>query len=183
MHTKLSALRHAALLRSGGLIAHQTATLPGIAVAPQSSRALNKLMHFKQRTGPFLLLADSMATAMSLARYLSPRLRQEAHRAWPGSVTLVFTAKPGLPNACYHRGKLAVRVDGSVQVRQLAAAAGGLLVSSSLNRKAGKPLQPNCRLHMRSHRHLNACLAGIHGSGKASTIMAIWRNASTMIRP
>jgi len=181
-HAKLAALKSASRLSQGSLIAHHTATLPGVTVAPQSSQAIGKLMHFKQRSGPFLLLADSIATAMSLARYISPKLRQTARQTWPGPVTLVFAGKPGLPACCYHKGNLAVRVDASLQARQLAAATGGLLISSSLNRRGLIPIQPGYKLLMRSHRHLNAYLAGTAGSGKASSIIRIWRNDSTTIR-
>jgi len=179
---RLAALRSAALLSQGSLIAHHTATLPGVVATPQSKRAISKLMHFKQRSGPFLLLADSIATAMSLARYSSPKLRQMAKHVWPGPVTLVFAGKPGLPACCYHRGNLAVRVDASLQTRQLAAASGGLLVSSSLNRRGCMPLQPGYKLLMQSHRYLNASLPGIAGSGKASSMVRIWRNGCTTIR-
>jgi len=179
---KLAALRSAVLLRRGGMIAHVTATLPGVAVAPQLSLAVSRLSHFKQRSGPFLLLADSVGRALSLARYCSPMLRRIARHNWPGPVTLVFAGKPGLPPCCYRRGKLAVRVDASLQTRQLAAACGGLLLSSSLNRKGHAPSQPGLRLKMRSHRYLAGCLGGVACSGKASTIMRIWRNDSTIIR-
>jgi|GEM_PF-1403231 len=179
---KLAALRSAALLRQGGMVAHVTATLPGVAVVPQSPQAISRLIHFKQRTGPFLLLADSVKRALSLARYHSPMLRQIARHRWPGPFTLVFSGKPGLPACCYHRGKLAVRVDAGLQTRQLAAASGGLLISSSLNRKGGMPLQPGFKLLMRSHQYLNGCLIGVSGSDNPSSIIRIWRNDSTTIR-
>jgi len=139
-------------------------------------------MHFKQRKGPFLLLADSTHTALSLARYHSPELRKLAAASWPGPVTLIFVGKPGLPACCYSHGKLAVRVDAGVQTRQLAAACGGLLISSSLNRQGVLPAQPERILFMRSHRFLSGFLGGIKGSGKASSIMHVWRNHYTIIR-
>lgn len=139
-------------------------------------------MYFKQRQGPFLLLADSMHTALSLARYYSPALRRLARQAWPGATTLIFVGKPGLPACCYQNGKLAVRVDASIQTSQLAAACGGLLISSSLNRKGKTPTQPCRNLLMRSRRMLNGVLNGCPGSGKASSILRVWRNDSTIIR-
>ncbi|MDQ6981701.1 MAG: Sua5/YciO/YrdC/YwlC family protein [Mariprofundus sp.] len=179
---KLAALRAATLLRQGGLIAHHAATLAGVVAHPGSRRSIEKLHQFKQRTGPFLLLADSMATAMSLSRYCSPELRRRARAAWPGPVTMVFVGKPGLPACCYQHGKLAVRVDASLQTRQLAAACGGLVVSSSLNRRGAASLQPGLKCSMRMHRLLRMCLTGAPSSGKASSIMRVWRNNSTIIR-
>jgi len=164
------------------VIAHATATLPGVAAAPQSPEAVRRLIHFKQRSGPFLLLADSASRALSLARYRSPALRRLARSSWPGPVTLVFAGKPGLPPCCYFRGKLAVRVDAAPQARQLAAACGGLLISSSLNRRGGESQQPDFRLQMRAHRHLHGRLIGVDASGKPSSVLRIWRNSSTIIR-
>jgi len=182
-HEKLAALRAASLLRHGGLVAHHTATLPGVAAQPGSRQSVTKLIQFKQRSGPFLLLADSIATAMSLARYHSPELRRQACALWPGPVTLVFVGKPGLPACCYRKGMIAVRVDSSAQTRHLAAVCGGLVISSSLNRKGGVQAQPNLTCRMRRHRFLRGCLTGMQSSGKASSIVRVWRNASTIIRP
>jgi len=175
-------LRAASKLVRGGLVAHHTATLPGIAAAPLSSQSVAKLIGFKQRQGPFLLLANSVHTALSLARFYSPALRRLARQAWPGATTLVFVGKPGLPACCYQRGKLAVRVDASLQTCQLATACGGLLISSSLNRKGKVPMQPGRVLMMRSRHMLNGYLYGRAGSGKASIILRVWRTDSTIIR-
>jgi len=182
IQAKLAALRAASMLVRGGVMAHHTATLPGIAAAPMSSQSVAKLMAFKQRQGPFLLLADSIHTALSLVRFHSPALRQLARQSWPGSTTLVFAGKPGLPACCYRDGKLAVRVDASLQACQLAAACGGLLISSSLNRKGKMPVQPDRALVMRSRRMLSGYLHGRAGSGTASRMLRIWRNDSTIIR-
>jgi len=179
---KLAALRAASTLAQGGVIAHHTATLPGIAAAPFSRQSVGRLIFFKRRQGPFLLLADSVDRALSLARYYSPALRRLARQAWPGATTLIFVGKPGLPACCYQNGKLAVRVDARIQTSQLAAACGGLLISSSLNRKGAMPEQPNRKLCMRGRHLLNGRLEGSAGSGKASLILRVWRNNCTIIR-
>ncbi len=169
-------------MRRGHLIAHPTGTLPGIAGLPHSMTAIRSMQRFKQRQGPFLLLADSTRTALSLARFITPHLRQTARSAWPGSMTLVFPARPGLPKACYQRSELAVRVDSDPSVRQLAKASGGLLLSSSLNRKGEAAAMPGLGHRMRHHRHIRGYISGPKVHGKASTVMRIWRNHSTIIR-
>jgi len=125
-------------LQQGGLVAHQTGTVAGIAAHPSCSAAVKKLQAFKQRKGPFLLLADSISTALAQARYISPSLRKMARDSWPGSVTLVFPSKHRHEKACYQQGAIAVRVDADAESRRLAQLCGGLLLSSSLNRR-GKP--------------------------------------------
>lgn len=180
---KLAALRAAAVLYRGGIIAHHTATLPGVAANPQHAKAVNRLVRFKQRNGPFLLLADSLRSATALIRFYSPHLRKLIRESWPGPVTLIVPAKPGLHPICYRKSRVAVRVDASLQTRQLAAACGGFLLSSSLNRRGGATAEPDRKLRMRWHRHLDAVLQGPASTGKASVLLRVWRNDSTTIRP
>ncbi|PIX53443.1 MAG: translation factor [Zetaproteobacteria bacterium CG_4_9_14_3_um_filter_54_145] len=179
---KLAALRAARLLGNDGVIAHHTATLPGVAAAANNRKAAARLVHFKQRRGPFLLLADHAATAARLVRYFSPALRRQMRSVWPGPVTLVFPARPGLPACCYHKGLVALRVDGSLQTRQLARTCGGLLLSSSLNRRGKTARQPDISAHLRLHRYLAGRIQGAPSAGKASSIVRIRGNHSTVIR-
>jgi len=127
------------VLRQGGLLAHQTGTVAGIAAHPNRVSAIKKMQRFKQRKEPFLLLAGSMKTALSQARYITPSLRKLAKNSWPGPVTLIFPAKPKYPQVCYKKGFMAVRVDTDAASCRLAEMCGGLLLSSSLNRR-GKPI-------------------------------------------
>ncbi len=183
IHRRLAALRGARILKAGGLIAHQTSTLPGVAASPASDPALARLRRFKQRRSPFLLLADATATALRLARHLSPELRRAARSCWPGTMTLVFPGRPGLPECCYDRGMLAVRVDADAATRLLARAAGGLVVSSSLNRRGETTAKPGLAHRMRHRRWINAHLGGGQGLGRGSRMLAIRRNICTVIRP
>ena len=180
---KLRLLRACRILKQGGIIAHETGTLPGIAANPHSRRSVQRLQQFKQRRGPFLLLADSTRTALHLARFFSPELRKQARQSWPGPVTLVFAARPGLPKSCYQHSMLAVRVDADAATRRAAKYCGGLLLSSSLNRRGGVVCSPDWKSHMRWHSHLNGRVSGMDAEGSPSAIIRIWRNSSTMIRP
>jgi len=179
---KLAGLKGSAQLNRGALLAHATATLPGIVAAANQPGALRALQCFKQRQGPFLLLAANRQTAARLVRYYAPELRRQLRAAWPGPVTLLFPGRPGLPACCYHQGMIAVRVDASLQVRQMAAACGGLLVSSSLNRRGAKPLLPDLGMHMRWRRFARGRVPGDKPSGQASRLIRVRGNHSTVIR-
>lgn len=156
---KLATLRAVRTLQQGGLLAHQTGTVAGIAAHPRRAKSVKKLQRFKQRNGPFLLLADSISTALSQARYISPTLRKMAKNSWPGAVTLVFPAKPKHHQACYQQGMMAVRVDGDSESRRLAQLCGGLLLSSSLNRRGSPTMPLNRQLFRRFSSWLDAQLA------------------------
>lgn len=169
-------LRHAArLLRRGGLVAHQTGTLPGVAALPNHPDAAVRLCRFKQRHGPFLLLADTPRTATSLAVYLPPALRRAMRSAWPGPVSFVIPAAGAsmarLSRICYTGCSIAVRVDADPTCRYLAWLCGGLLISSSLNRRNQSVRLPDRRLRMRWHRHLVAQISSGAGSGNPSSLL------------
>lgn len=161
-------------LRQGGLIAHQTSTLAGIAADVRCNKGVRKAQSFKQRQAPFLLLAGSVGLALKQAVYITPRLRKLAKDVWPGAVTLVFKANKHLNPACYQNGYIAVRVDSDKQTRQLAKACGGLLLSSSFNRKAKATIPLHSKQRYRLKRYLSCVLSHQHqGSSQASKIFKI----------
>jgi len=173
----------ARILRCGGLVAHRTSTLPGVAASPFDAKAVLRLQRFKQRKGPFLLLADSLATAMAWARPTVPGLRRMARQSWPGAVTLVFPGRPGLPAVCYQQGHVAIRVDADPETRRLARLAGGLLLSTSLNRRGGATQVPGRTTFLRLHRWLDGRIAApATGAGAASQIHRIGRRKAVRLR-
>jgi len=172
--TKIKTLKVAHILRAGGLLGHTTSTLAGVAASANSARGIQRVQRFKQRKAPFLLLADSVSTALKQAVMISPALRKLAKQSWPGSVTLVFPATQVLAKACYQQGHVAIRVDNDEETRRLAKYCGGLLLSSSLNRKGKAVEKPNHKLRFRWKRYLAATFhASQQSQGKASQIFKI----------
>jgi len=180
---KLRTLKTRYVLRSGGLVAHQTSTLAGIAVSAHSNIGISRARRFKRRRGPFLLLADSISTALNQAVFITPALRNLAKQSWPGSVTLVFKAKQVFAAACYKKGMVAIRVDSDVETRRLAKHCGGVLISSSLNRKGGETQRPSQRLRYRWHRHLSGIMIpDQQASGSASRIIKVSSSKTQYLR-
>ncbi|MDQ6986223.1 MAG: Sua5/YciO/YrdC/YwlC family protein [Mariprofundaceae bacterium] len=174
-------------MRHGCLIAHPTATLPGVAASPLHRQAMQDMARFKQRPGPFLLLADTLRTAWRLAIYIPVPLRREMQQSWPGTTTFVLPArsakKTGLAANFHVKRCIAIRVDADAECRFLAAQVGGLLASSSLNRKGQQVQTPERRLRMRMHRHFSAVIAGKSGTGHASQILRWQGNRLHVLRP
>jgi L-threonylcarbamoyladenylate synthase len=172
---KLLLLRIARLLRQGALLAHDTGTLPGIAAAAGHRKAAIRLCRFKQRKGPFLLLADSQHTALRLSIYLPGALRRAMLEAWPGPTTFILPSAGVhtkiIASACFSGRSIAVRVDADVACRYLARLVGGFLISSSLNRKNQPVQRPDRRLRMRWQRYLGAQFSSLTGSGNASSLL------------
>jgi len=125
-------------LRSGGLIAHATEGVWGLACDPDNLAAVARILHLKDRAmskGLLLLGAHPDTFAAELAE-LSAADRATALAAWPGPSTFVLpnSRRPHWPHWITgdHSG-VALRVPGHAQARALCNGFGGPLVSTSAN--------------------------------------------------
>ena len=133
-HNKLD--RAVRALRSGGLLAYPTEAVFGLGCDPRNARAVARLLRLKQRpvSKGLILVA---ATPSQLEPYILPptgSLRKRLDATWPGPVTWLLPARPGVPD--YLRGRhatLAVRVSDHPVVQALCRAFGGPIVSTSAN--------------------------------------------------
>lgn len=178
---KLNSLLLAPRLKRGDIVAHFTSTIAGVACLPEQ-RAVRRLQRFKQRQGPFLVLADSVRTTRSVIRWYPRLLRRLIRGVWPGRTTLIVPGRPGLPRCCYERGKVAVRVDADAACRRLARACGGLLLSSSLNRRGRQVVAPSCAVQMRWHAFLAGRAARGESGGAASEIYRVDHRGKLKLR-
>jgi L-threonylcarbamoyladenylate synthase len=130
----------AGYLKRGGVIAHATEGVWGLACDPFDRDAVWRLLDLKRRTvdkGLIVIGAQSAAFAPELAT-LAAEARAEIVSSWPGAVTWV------LPNQRFpdwitgRRAVVACRVPGHPQSRALCAAFGAPLVSTSAN-ASGRP--------------------------------------------
>jgi L-threonylcarbamoyladenylate synthase len=126
----------AATAQAGGVILFPTDTLYGLGVGPDCVAGLAALYRLKGRDlgKPFpVLLADAGLIGRFAAAVPAP-WRGLMERFWPGPLTLLFPALPGLPSAVSSAsGKIALRVPGSAICRSVLLAAGGSLTGTSAN--------------------------------------------------
>ena len=127
----------AAILRVGGVVAYPTDTLYGLAANPLSGAAMAQLYRIKGRPVDLAipLIAASLEQIESAGGVLSTVSRRLAERFWPGPLTLVVPAWPGL-DARVHAGlgTVAVRVPDHAVARILAELCGWPITSTSANR-------------------------------------------------
>ena len=146
-------LRAARHLRAGGLVAHATEGVWGLACDPFDGRAVARLLGVKSRDpGKGLIVIGAEAS------YFEPELaglsegdRRVVESSWPGAVSwLVPNARfPWWISGARSRGvsRVAIRVPGHAQSRAICAAFGGPLVSTSAN-PSGRASTAN-ELHVR----------------------------------
>ena len=134
-------LRAAAILRSGGIVAYPTDTLYGLAANPASAAAMAQLYRIKGRPVDLAipLIASGIAQIEAAGGALGPATRRLAEAYWPGPLTLVIPAWPGLdPSVHAGRGTVAIRVPDHPVACMLAEACGWPITATSAN-KSGEP--------------------------------------------
>jgi L-threonylcarbamoyladenylate synthase len=128
-----------AALARGAIVAFPTETFYGLAVDATNADAIERLYALKGRGAEKALsliatpamVADLVASVPAAAARL-----MTAH--WPGPLTLVLPARPGLPAALVDDGCVAVRESPQPLARALVAGLGRPITATSANR-SGQP--------------------------------------------
>ncbi|TDJ62208.1 MAG: threonylcarbamoyl-AMP synthase [Nitrospina sp.] len=101
------------VLDSGGVIAFPTDTFYGLGADPFNPEAISKIFRIKQRPAdkPLLVLIHSPDQVDRLTDQITPLAKLLMRSFWPGSLTLLFKAAPGLPRELTAgTGKVGVRL-------------------------------------------------------------------------
>jgi L-threonylcarbamoyladenylate synthase len=108
-----------------------------------------------------------------------------AEALWPGPLTLVLPARPGLPAAVTAgTGTVGIRVPGSEVARALAREAGGAIVSTSANLAGEPPPASPAALAPELVARLDHVLdGGPTPGGLASTVAALEGEGVRILRP
>lgn len=127
-----------AVLQAGGVVAYPSETVWGLAALPGHAGAVARLYAVKGRAAdhPVQVSCQDAAAALELAR---PGAALAALCAlWPGPLTLVTPARPGLPPALAPGGLVGLRVPGHGLALALLRRTGGQLLTTSCN-PSGQP--------------------------------------------
>jgi len=125
-------------LRAGGVVAHATEGVWGLACDPDDRSAVARILTLKGRSvdlGLILIAQNPSVFAGELA-CLTEADRQAAVDAWPGAATFIVPNRAPVPWPQWITGEhtgVAVRVPGHEQARHMCAAFGGAVVSTSAN--------------------------------------------------
>jgi len=130
-----------ASLRAGGTVIFPTDTLYGLGADPRSETGLDRLLAAKgrDRGKPIPLLLSEGKQVDRWARQVPPAAARLMDRFWPGALTLVLPADPGVHPAVTGGGDtVGVRVPDHPVPRALAALLSGAITGTSANR-SGNP--------------------------------------------
>lgn len=145
-----TAVAHAtAVLRAGGLVAFPTETVYGLGADACSAVAVGRIYAAKSRPSdnPLIAHVADLATAARLVARPTALARELAERWWPGPLTLVVPALPGVP-AVTRAGldTIAIRCPDHPVARALLGTSGLALAAPSANR-SGRP-SPTTAAHV-----------------------------------
>lgn len=123
--------------RAGGIIAFPTDTLFGVAVDGRNPEAVQRVFQVKRRpldkALPLLLADAAAAREVSREELLTPGARRLMRRYWPGALTIVLPARPGLVEGTQQGGKVALRVPNHPVALAVLHSFGGPLATTSAN--------------------------------------------------
>jgi len=178
-------LEAARAIAADGIVAYPTDTLYGLAVNPRSPSAIERLFALKDRPSEraIPLIADRRASARAAVEW-TPEADRLADCCWPGPLTLVLRAKPGLvPAMLGADATVAVRVPDSEVACALAAASGGLITATSAN-PSGQPATADpAHIVPLATRGLDVLLdGGMSPGGPPSTIVDLTAGAPRLVR-
>ena len=126
----------ARVLSGGGLVAFPTETFYGLGAHALDETAVARVFQAKGRPAdkPLLVLVDSINMVGRVAREVPARARRLMERYWPGPLTLILAAHPGLPTALTAgTGTIGVRLSSHPVALALVAMLGAPVTAPSAN--------------------------------------------------
>jgi L-threonylcarbamoyladenylate synthase len=124
------------ILESGGVIVFPTGSLYGLGADALNAGAVDRIFTIKKRAPakPLLILLPDRNGVLGLAAEVPPSAKRLMDRFWPGQVTIVFKALPGIPsNLTAGTGKIGIRLPGHPVARALVSGFGRPITGTSAN--------------------------------------------------
>jgi len=177
--------RAARVVRAGGVVAYPTEAVYGIGCLPTYAPALERILAIKQRDARkgLIVIAAAIEQLEPLARIPRGDTGSRIAADWPGPVTWIVPARPGLPEILTGgRDTIAVRVSAHPIVRALCERAESALVSTSANRAGRRPARTALSLRRTLGTELDYVLAGALGEQVRPTEIRDWRSGK-VLRP
>ena len=172
------------VLDSGGVIAFPTDTFYGLGADPFNPEAVSKIFRIKQRPAdkPLLVLIHSPDQVDRLTDQITPLAKLLMRLFWPGSLTLLFKAAPGLPRELTAgTGKVGIRLPAHLFTLQLLEGLDCPLTAPSANISGAR--EPVTAGEVVSAGALDVIVdGGPTPGGKPSTILDATTNPPTLVR-
>ena len=165
--------RAARTVHAGGVIAYPTEAVYGLGCLPEHGAAVERLLEIKGRPKHkgFVLIGADIAQLQRYAILPEEPWRSKILASWPGPVTWVLEAQPGVPAwITGRRDTVAVRLTDHDLARRLCRRVGGALISTSANVSRRPPLKRLLQVR-REFGRVDYILAGPVGTLQRPTLI------------
>jgi L-threonylcarbamoyladenylate synthase len=183
--SRVHVARAARVVLAGGVIAYPTEAVFGLGCLPENRAAVERVLAIKRRPwrkGLLLIGSDLVQLERFVVLPNEPR-RSEVIASWPGPVTWVLPATPHAPSwISGGRHSVAVRLTDHPLARELCAAVGHALVSTSANVSRRPPLRDLRVLRRELGSEVDYVLAGALGGLAKPTVIKDGRTGK-VLRP
>jgi len=178
-------IQAATALARGEVLVVPTDTYYGLAADFRSEPAIERVLDLKGRdpNQPLLLLLDTAERAGEVADSTGSRVAALAENFWPGPLTLVLRARPGLhPALVGPSAGVAVRVPAAAAPRQLVAALGAAITGTSANRTGEAPARSPSEVDFDEDRVGGIVDTGPAPGGRPSTLVDLTGGRARVLR-
>jgi len=161
------------VLERGGVVACPTETWLGLLADARNEKAVERVAELKGRPPdmPIALLLPDAQTLTEVALAPSSATQALIERYWPGPLTILLTAKPGLSERLTRDGKVGARVPGPSPAADLVRAFGHPLTATSANETGEPPLRSIDELPPALAEGLGGLVPGVSPGGAPSTLV------------
>jgi len=176
----------AGVILSGAVVALPTESFYGLAVDATNEQAVRRLLRIKKRreTHPILLLIASRDMLQTLVKEVPGSAWRLMDAFWPGGLTLVFKAGPGVSPLLTGGGdKIGIRLSSHPIPTELARAAGVPVTGTSANLTGQPPCKDAKDVLVALGDQIDLLLDGGKTSGvKGSTVLDVTLDPPRVLR-
>lgn len=173
-------------IRRGGLVGFPTETFYALGADAMNPAAVAKVFRAKGRaaTDPIALVIADRAALDVLVQTVSPDAERLIARYWPGPLTLVFRASPGISEALTAgTGAIGIRIPAHPVALALLTRFGGPVTATSANRSGGPSPTGAGDVLAALREDLDGLLdAGLTPGGLSSTVVDVTGKRPRLIR-
>jgi L-threonylcarbamoyladenylate synthase len=173
-------------LRSGGIVAYPTETLLALGVDTRLSQAVDALRALMDREAhkPLAILVADPRDVDRVVADIPPAAARLMAAFWPGPLTLVLNAAPGVPaGLTAQTGTVAVRCSSHPVARALCAGLGAPITATGCHVAGGRParvtseVEPSLRLRL-----AHVLLDGPEPTGAPATVVDARLDTPVVVR-
>lgn len=161
------------VLERGGVVACPTETWLGLLADASNGQAIQRVAELKGRPAdmPIALLLPGRDSLRVVSQDLPPAAEALIEAYWPGPLTILLRARPGLDPRLLKDGKVGVRVPGPSPAAELTRAFGRPLTATSANLSGQPPVRSVDELPAALAAGLDALVSGVSPGGAPSTLV------------